>query len=666
MPHSRLLSPIAFRKVELPNRMIMGSMHLGFEGMTDAWPRLAEFYAERARGGIGLIVTGGVAPNPQGSFGPDGTILAAEGDLPGHRLVTEAVHRQGGRVIMQILHCGRYSRAADIVAPSALRAPINPQTPRELTGAEIEQTIADYAGCARLAMQAGYDGVEVMASEGYLINEFMAPRTNKRTDRWGGDLEGRLRFLTEIVRAVRAALGDSAMMSVRLSMVDLVEDGLSADEVAAAARAVEAAGADLINSGIGWHEARVPTIAHTVPRGAWSWATARVKAAVGIPVAASNRINDPDLAEALIAEGACDMVSMARPLLADPAFAAKVRDGRPEDINLCIGCNQGCLDPIFSGGAATCLVNPRAGREGEFQSRPPCEIKSVAVVGGGPAGMACALEAARRGHRVTLFEAADHLGGQFALAPNVPGKEDYAAAMAYYGRALRAAGATIRLGRRAEIADLEGFDRVVIAAGIRPRALDLPGADHPMVAGYEDILSGRRKAGRRVAIMGSGGIGFDVALHLVGEGEKADFNAEWGIDPAFAARGALAAPAAPSAAGRAVTMLQRKTERPGAGLGKTTGWIHKAHLQRAGVEMLAGAAYRFIDDRGLHITLGGEDRLIEADTVVVCIGQDPARDLADALTARGRDVQVIGGARDSSKLDALSAFEEGTRLGLAL
>ncbi|EME71256.1 2,4-dienoyl-CoA reductase [Paramagnetospirillum caucaseum] len=666
MRHRHLLSPITLRGVALPNRMIMGSMHLGFEGLPDAWPRLADFYAERARGGIGLIVTGGVAPNPQGSFGPDGTVLTSEAELPGHRLVTQAVHAQGGRIIMQILHCGRYSRAADIVAPSPLRAPINSQAPRELSDAEIERTIADFARCARLAVQAGYDGVEVMASEGYLINEFLALRTNKRTDRWGGDLHGRMRFLVEIVRAVRAALGERAMMSVRLSMIDLVEDGLAADEVVAVARAIEAEGCDLINSGIGWHEARVPTIAHTVPQGAWAWATARVKAMVGIPVAASNRIKTADLAESLIAEGQCDMVSMARPLLADPAFAAKVAAGETEAINACIGCNQGCLDPIFTGGAATCLVNPRAGREGEFQSRRPCETQRVAVVGGGPAGMACALEAARRGHDVALFDAAQELGGQFILARAVPGKEEYLATPAYYAQALKKVGVELHLGRPATARDLAPYGRIVLATGIRPRRLDLPGADHPMVVGYEDILSGRKRAGARVAILGSGGIGFDVALYLVGEDHETDFNAEWGIDRAFTARGGLAEPVAPPPARRAITMLQRKADRPGAALGKTTGWIHKAHLQRHHVDMLAGVAYRRIDDKGLHITVNGEERLVEADTVIVCIGQEPRRDLADELKALGREVQLIGGARDASKLDALAAFEEGTRLGLAL
>ncbi len=664
MSFPRLLSPLQVRGVRLPNRMIMGSMHLGCEAGDNAFPRLARFYAERAAGGIGLIVTGGVAPNVEGNFGPDGTVLADESGLPGHRLITGAVHGAGGRIVMQILHCGRYSRHADLVAPSAIKAPINTFVPREMTETDIERTVADYGRAAALAVAAGYDGVEVMASEGYLINEFLAPRTNRRADRWGGSLDNRMRFAVDIVRTVRASLGPAAILMVRLSMVDLVEDGLAADEVVAVARALEEAGADILNSGIGWHEARVPTIAHTVPGGAWSWATARVKAALRIPVAASNRINTPELAEALLAGGQADLVSMARPLLADPAFAAKVADGRAGSINLCIGCNQGCLDPIFSGGTATCLVNPRAGREGEFESRPVARPNSVAVIGGGPAGMACALEAGRRGHAVTLFEAAPELGGQFLLARAVPGKAEYLATPRHYAAELAAAGVSVRLGRAAEAADLAGFDKVVLATGIVARRPDLPGIDHPKVVAYDDLLSGRREAGGTVAIMGAGGVGFDVALFLSGDGE--DFDAMWGIDRAFGTGGGLTAPAAPPPPKRRIVMMQRKPERPGATLGKTTGWIHKAHLQRHGVEMLSGVSYRAIDDAGLHITVAGAERLITADTIVTCVGQDPRRDLLAALQAMGKPVHLIGGARDATRLDALAAFEEGTRLGLEI
>ncbi|OAN51095.1 NADPH-dependent 2,4-dienoyl-CoA reductase [Paramagnetospirillum marisnigri] len=664
MSFPRLLSPLHIRSIRLPNRMIMGSMHLGFESAADGFARLAAFYAERARGGIGLMVTGGVAPTPEGSFGPDGTVLADEHGVADHRMITQAVHAEGGRILMQILHCGRYSKHRELVAPSAVKAPISPFTPREMSEADILATIEAYGRTARLAVAAGYDGVEVMASEGYLINEFMAPRTNKRTDGWGGDLAGRLRFLREITRKVRAALGDKLILSVRLSMVDLVEDGLTAEEVVAAARAVEAEGCDLLNSGIGWHEARIPTIAHTVPQGAWTWATARVKAAVGIPVAASNRIKSPDMAEALLARGEADLVSMARPLLADPDFAVKVGDGRAEVINACIGCNQGCLDPIFSGGSATCLVNPRAGRESRFRSSPTKASKRIAVIGGGPAGMSCALEAGRRGHAVTLFEAGPELGGQFLLARRVPGKEEYQATPRHYAFELAAAGVELRLGREVGVEDLDGFDQYVLATGITPRALNLPGADHPMVVGYDEVLSGRKAVGERVAILGCGGIGFDVALALLGETEP--FDAAWGIDRSFAHPGGLRPAAPPPSPPRRIVMMQRKPDRPGAGLGKTTGWIHKAVLQRRGVEMLSGVTYLLIDDKGVHLSLNNARHVVEADTVVVCIGQESRRILLPDLAALGKPVHLIGGARESARLDALAAFEEGTRLGLAL
>ncbi|CAA7627892.1 2,4-dienoyl-CoA reductase (NADPH) [Candidatus Terasakiella magnetica] len=667
MPFPHLLSPLEIRGIRLPNRMIMGSMHLGYEAEANAFERLATFYAARAKGGIGLIVTGGVAPNPEGTFGPDGTVLANESGLAGHGKITAAVHGAGGRIVMQILHCGRYGRHKDIVAPSAIRAPISSVVPREMSEDDIVRTIAEYAATAHLAKAAGYDGVEVMASEGYLVNAFLTPRTNKRADRWGGSLENRTRFAVEIVRAVRQSLGDDRLLLVRLSMVDLVEDGLSADEVTAIAQSLEAAGADILNSGIGWHESRVPTIAHTVPAGAWTWATARVKAKVGIPVAASNRIKTPEQAEALLARGEADLVSMARPLLADPDFAAKTAKGRADAITACIGCNQGCLDPIFSGGSATCLVNPRAGREAEFTPAAITIPRRIAVIGGGPAGLAAALEAARRGHRITLFEAEAEPGGQFRLARIIPGKEEYTAIPKAFARNLTDLGAEIRLGQRAGLADIKGFDAVILATGITPRRLDLPGADHAKVVAYDDILAGRVQAGERVAILGCGGIGFDTALYLLGQ-EEVDpgFNATWGIDPTFAAPGGLTTAAAPKPIRRKIVMMQRKADKPGSSLGKTTGWIHKAHLQRHAVEMLSGVSYISIDDAGLHIRVGEAERLIEADTIITCIGQDSCRDLAAPLQALGVEVHVIGGARDASKIDALAAFEDGTRLGLAV
>jgi 2,4-dienoyl-CoA reductase (NADPH2) len=662
---SLLLSqPLRVGRLTLPNRMIMGSMHLGFEAEADAPERLAAFYGERARGGVGLIVTGGVSPNPDGRFGPDGTVLDAEDQLDRHTPITRAVHRAGGRILLQILHCGRYGRHDAIVAPSAVRAPINAVTPMALDEAGIRRTIADFAHTADLAMRAGYDGVEVMASEGYLISEFLAPRTNRRDDQWGGSLDNRLRILSAVVAAVRAAVGDG-LVSVRLSMVDLVEGGLDGAEVIAAARAAEAAGADLLNSGIGWHEARVPTIAHPVPAGAWAWATARVKAAVGIPVSASNRIDTPAIAEAILAAGQADLVSLARPLLADPAFAAKAVSGQAGRINTCIACNQGCLDAMFDGKAATCLVNPRAGREGDLVAAPVDQPAILAVVGGGPAGLACALEAARRGHAVTLFEAAGRLGGQFALADRIPGKRGYGATLDWFAAELAAAGVQVHLGARAGPDHLAGFRQVVVATGSRPRLPAIPGIDHAMVTGYQDILAGRRSAGARVALIGAGPIAFDVALFLVaGEGE---FDRDWGIDRSLRQPGGLVGAgevAAPT--GRRVTMMQRKPGRPGGDLGRTTGWIAKAVLQRHGVEGLSGVVYDRIDDAGLHIRLGDETRLIAADTVIVCSGQEPENALATMLEARGIRVHCIGGARDSSGLDALRAIEEGTRLGLVI
>jgi 2,4-dienoyl-CoA reductase (NADPH2) len=659
----RIATPITVGRLTLPNRMIMGSMHLGFETEPDAARRLAGFYAERARGGIGLIVTGGVAPNPAGRFGADGCVLNADDQLDYHRTIADAVHAEGGRILMQSLHCGRYGRHDGIVAPSAVRAPINPVAPRELSDAEIMETVSDYARSAALAIQAGYDGIEVMASEGYLISEFLAPATNHRADRWGGSLENRLRFLAEVVAAVRGAIGD-AVLSVRLSMVDLVQDGAAADEVVAAAKAAQAAGADLLNTGIGWHESRVPTIAHSVPAGGWTWATARVRQAVTIPVSASNRIDTPAVAEAILERGDADMVSMARPLLADPAFAAKAVSGRAHRINVCIACNQGCLDNMFDGRAATCLVNPRAGREDQFVAQPMESPLRIAIVGGGPAGMACAIEAAKRGHAVTLFEAGDRLGGQFALADRIPGKANYRATLDWFAAELAAARVAVRLGTTATADMLAGFDRVVVACGVKARWPRLEGIDHPKVAGYEEILAGRRMAGRNVALIGAGPIAFDVALALLDEDQ--DFDGAWGVDREFAARGGLAKPKAPVPGTRRITLMQRSPSKPGGGLGKTTGWIVKAKLQKAGVAMLSGVSYLKVGDDGLHVAVDGEERVIPADTVVVCSGQEPDAVLADALDALGKKVYRIGGARDSAGIDALRAIEEGTRLGLSL
>jgi 2,4-dienoyl-CoA reductase (NADPH2) len=663
-----LLAPLRVRGQTLPNRIVMGSMHTGVETLPGGYARMAEFYAARALGGAALMVTGGYAPNAEGAFGPGGPLMVDPADAAPHLAITQAVHRAGGRILMQILHTGRYGKHEAIVAPSAIRAPINSFAPRAMTDEDIGRTLADYGRAAKLAADAGYDGVEVMGSEGYLINSFLVTRTNKRADDWGGSYANRMRFAVEAVKAVRARVPDDFLVMFRLSMIDLVEEGSTAAEVVELARALEAAGADILNSGIGWHEAKVPTIAALVPPAAWSWATARVKAAVTVPVMASNRIDTPETAEALLAKGEADLVSMARPLLADPDLAVKARRGERGLINVCIGCNQGCLDGIFSGGTCSCLVNPKACRETELVAPPTPAPKRIAVVGGGPAGLACAAEAQARGHQVTLFEAALELGGQFRLARAVPGKEGYLATPAYFAHELNRLAVEVRLGRRAEADDLAGFDVVVLATGAVPRPLDLPGADHPMVASYEDILSGRRRAGQRVAIIGSGGIGFDVAAFLAAEGrEPEDFYQAWGVDRAFAFAGGLLAKAAPPPAlARRITMLQRKTTRPGADLGKTTGWIHKAHLARLGVETLAGVTYRKIDDSGLHVTVKDQERLIGADTVVVAAGQVPADELVGALAKRGVAVRRIGGVREALGLDALRAIEEGTRLGQSL
>ncbi|MDP2793246.1 MAG: NADPH-dependent 2,4-dienoyl-CoA reductase [Sulfurisoma sp.] len=676
LSHSRyphLLAPLKVGSdITLKNRVVMGSMHTGLEEVPDGFARLAAFYAARARGGVGLIVTGGIAPNTEGAMVPGAAVLTTEAEAARHRAVTEAVHREGGRICLQILHTGRYALHPRAVAPSPLQAPISPAMPREMSAADIERTVADFAHCARLAVSAGYDGVEVMGSEGYLINQFLAPRTNRRSDDWGGSFDNRSRFALEVVRAVRQAIGPRAILIYRLSLLDLVEDGSTWDEVEALGRAVEAAGADLINSGIGWHEARIPTIASMVPHGAFSWATQRLRAAVGIPVVATNRINSPDEAEDLLAQGAADMVSMARPFLADPDFVAKAAAGRADQINTCIACNQACLDHIFAGKACSCLVNPAACREMKFAVSParpagstlgvPTFLK-IAVVGGGPAGMACAATLAERGHAVTLFEAAERIGGQFNLAARIPGKEDYAQTIRYFEQRLANLGVDVRLGTRVDAAMLGGFDHVVLATGIAPRVPDIPGIDHPRVAGYAEVITGTRTVGNRVAIIGAGGIGFDVAELLTHT--ATDFLDEWGIDREVRDRGGLKPPAA-IASPREVWLLQRKPGRVGAGLARTTGWIRRLTLERRGVHMLSGVEYLKIDDAGLHIRVDGVQRILDVDTVVVCAGQEPLRALQEPLMAAGVPVTPIGGADVAAELDARRAIEQGTQIGLDL
>ncbi|MET9138340.1 NADPH-dependent 2,4-dienoyl-CoA reductase [Streptomyces parvulus] len=667
-PH--LLSPLDLGFTTLPNRVLMGSMHVGLEEAENGFERMAAFYAERARGGVGLIVTGGIAPNDEGRPYPGGARLTTEDEAARHRVVTDAVHREGGRIALQILHFGRYAYHADLVAPSALQAPISPHVPRELTDAEIERTVDDYARTARLARAAGYDGVEIMGSEGYLINEFIAARTNHRTDRWGGSYENRTRFPLEIVRRVREAVGEDFIVVYRLSMLDLVPGGSTLDEVVALAKAVEAAGATIINTGIGWHEARIPTIATSVPRGAYTWVTRRLMGEVTVPLVTTNRINTPEVAERLLAEGAADMVSMARPMLADPDFVAKAAAGRPEDINTCIGCNQACLDHTFSGQITSCLVNPRACHETELVLTPTRRRKRVAVVGAGPAGLACAVGAAERGHDVTLYDAAAEVGGQLNVARKVPGKQEFDETLRYFRTRLAALGVDVRVNTRVAAGDLTGHDEVVVATGVTPRTPDIPGIDHPSVVGYLDVLRDGAPVGDRVAVLGAGGIGFDVAEYLTDGGDKAHEDPSayfrlWGVDMEYRAAGGLAAPERP-APPRAVHLLQRKNSKVGAGLGKTTGWIHRTELRQRGVTMVPGVRYDRIDDAGLHITVGAESTVLEVDTVVLCTGQEPSRGLYDDLVAAGRRAHLIGGADVAAELDAKRAIKQGTELAAAL
>jgi len=666
MAFPRLFAPIALGSVTLPNRVLMGSMHTNLEEHPDGAPRLAAFYAERAAAGCALMVTGGFTPSPEGPLIEGGSVFGREDQLPWHRTVTQAVHAAGGRILLQLLHAGRYAPVEGNLAPSALKAPIVAQSPRAMSEDDIIRTIAEFARASVLARAAGYDGVEIMGSEGYLLNEFTAPRTNRRTDRWGGDREGRLRFPLDVVRAVRAAVGQGFVVMYRISVLDLVEDGTPWEDTLALARAMREAGADVLNSGIGWHEARVPTIAHMVPRGAWTWATAKLKRAVDLPIVATNRINDPAQAEAILAAGDADMVSMARPFLADAALIAKARAGRAERINTCIGCNQACLDAYFTHRVASCLVNPRAGHETEIAIRPAERRRRLAVVGGGPAGMAAAATLAERGHTVVLFEADAELGGQFNLAKRVPGKSDYAETIRYFRNELAARGVEVRLGRRAEIADLKGFEAAILATGIKPRLPDIPGIDHPKVVGYVDCLSGRKPAGKTVAVMGAGGIGHDVAMALTAEEEGLDtFLARWGVDKAMRAPGAVMPPRAEKPA-RQVTLLQRKTGRFGATLGRTTGWVHRLHLQQAGVSFLGGVSYQRIDDQGLHIAVGGEARTLAVDTVVVCAGQEPLRELVDPLHNAGIETHLVGGADRAEELDARRAIDQAVRLAARL
>jgi 2,4-dienoyl-CoA reductase (NADPH2) len=662
--YAHLFRPLDLGFVVLPNRILMGSMHTGLEARADGMERLAAFYAERARGGAALIVTGGFSPNDAGELGPHRAQMSTSEDAERHKVITRAVHEAGGRIALQVLHAGRYGFHENIVAPSAVKSGINPNAPREMSPGDIERTITAFAASAALAREAGYDGIEVMGSEGYLLTQFLAPRVNQRRDEWGGSLENRMRFPVEVVRASRAAAGADFIIVYRISALELVEGGLSAEEIARVAQAVEQAGATLLNTGIGWHEARIPTIAQAVPRGGFAWATRNLKEAVKIPVIASNRINAPEVAEAILARGDADMVSLARAFLADEAFAAKARAGDRAGINICIACNQACLDHYFVGQPASCVVNPRAGRETQLVFAAAKRKKRIAVVGAGPAGLSCAAVAAERGHEVTLFEKARELGGQFNLAKRIPGKQEFAESVAYYAERIRRAGARIVPGHAPGEAELAKFDEVVLATGVEPRQPDIPGIGHRSVVGYADLLSGRAPPGRNVAIIGAGGIGFDVALYLLERNGRATlepgaFALHWGIVRERSASGGLDPKGAPPAhPAHRIAMLKRSTGPFGATLGRTTGWVHRAELARNGVQMIKGVQYRRIDDAGLHIAIDGKQSVISADTVVVCAGQEPLRPFAAK--------HLIGGARRAGELDAKRAMLEGAELAAAL
>lgn len=670
-PH--LLAPLDLGFTTLKNRVLMGSMHTGLEETRD-WNRVAEFYATRARGGVALMVTGGMAPNAEGGVFPGAAGLFSDDDIANHKIVTDRVHDAGGKIAMQILHAGRYAYSQDCVSASAVKSPISPFLPKELDADGIEKQISDIVTAAVRARQAGYDGVEVMGSEGYFLNQFLVTHVNKRTDEWGGSYENRMRLPIEVVTRVREAVGADFILIYRLSMIDLIPNGSTWAEVVQLAKAIEAAGATILNTGIGWHEARIPTIATSVPRAAFSWVTKKLMGKVGIPVITSNRINTPQVAEDVLSDGCADMVSMARPFLADPDFVAKAAAGQAAQITPCIACNQACLDHTFSGKMSTCLVNPRACYETELVLSPASAVKTVAVVGAGPAGLSTALALSERGHKVSIFEKAKQIGGQLNMAKQVPGKEEFWGLVEYYEAMVAEAGIKLRLGEVADVDALAGFDEVVIATGVLPRDPAIPGQDGSNVLSYIDVLRGKAPVGKRVAVIGAGGIGFDVAEFLVTDDSPTDdlqaWLTEWGVaDPQDVRGGVAAAGPQPEPPVREVTLLQRKAQKLGKNLGKTTGWIHRAALQMKNVKMIGGVNYERIDADGLHVSYGEareNPTLIAVDTIVLCAGQVPERSLADALIAAGRTCHVIGGADVASELDAKRAIDQGTRLAATL
>ena len=673
MNYPNLFAPLELGHVTLPNRILMGSMHTGLEDKAADFDKLAAYFAERARGGVGLMVTGGIAPSIQGWLKPFGGRMTLPWHTPRHRKITQAVHAEGGRICMQILHAGRYGYHPLSVAPSPIQSPITPFKPRALSARGVERTIRDFVRCAQLAREAGYDGVEVMGSEGYLINQFIAARTNQRNDAWGGDTARRMRFPIEIVRRMREAVGKDFIIIYRLSMLDLVEGGQAWQDIVALAKGIEAAGASIINTGIGWHEARVPTIVTSVPRAGFSWVTKRLKGEVAIPLITTNRINMPDVAERILASGEADMVSMARPLLADPEWAIKAKAGRSERINTCIACNQACLDHVFLNQRASCMINPRACFETELRIEPTSTRKRMAVIGAGPAGMACAATLAERGHEVTLIESANQIGGQFNYAKRIPGKEEFHETLRYFSHRLGDAGVRLQLGQAADVASLTmaNYDHVIVATGIKPRQVRFPGSDDSRVLSYLDVLARNHAVGARVAIIGAGGIGFDIAEFLVEHApspttDVARWTREWGVDMQLEQPGGLQPPQ-PEPAARQVWLLQRTAGRPGARLNKTTGWVHRATLKNKHVTMLGGVSYDRFDDQGLHITVDGQVQVLPVDNVVICAGQEPFRSLADALKEQGHpSVHVIGGADVAAELDAKRAIAQGTRLAAAL